>query len=125
MDAESFIQAVALALRPHGFKKAAANWRRSQPESIAVFNVQKSQWGGGVYYVNLGTYFRALGKEEKPVSYRCHVQRRLELAEPTIVVAEALQWFQQRASLQDARLLAEADSSEGMVFKELRSVAAT
>jgi hypothetical protein len=124
MEAESFKKQIATYLKSHGFKKYGATWRRSQPESIAVFNVQKSGWGGGTYYVNVGAYFRALGNEEAPPSNRCHVQTRIELGEPSVVAQLALAWFQERASLQRARELAESDSMRGLVFKELRTGAA-
>lgn len=120
MDAESFKAAVAPLLKSRHFKKSGATWRREQEESIAVFNVQKSSWGGGVYYVNLGVYFRAIGTELAPTENRCHVQRRLDVDEPASVVADAISWFDARSTLIDARSLAESDSKKGLVFKELR-----
>ena len=120
MDADSFKAAVAPLLKFHRFKKTGATWRREQDESIAVFNVQKSSWGGGDYYVNLGVYFRAIGIESAPTENRCHVRSRLDVAEPSSVVAEAISWFDDRSTLADARALAESDSKKGLVFKELR-----
>lgn len=122
LDAESFKVAVGPLLKSHGFRKSGATWRREQPESIAVFNVQKSSWGGGEYYVNLGVFFRAIGTDAAPTENRCHVQVRLEVAQPHTVVAEAILWFDSRSTLPDARVLAEADSERGLVFKELRSL---
>lgn len=52
LDAESFKVAVGPLLKSHRFKKSGATWRREHGESIAVFNVQRSSWGGGVYYVS-------------------------------------------------------------------------
>lgn len=121
MDAESFIQAIAPLMKAQGFKKSNATWRRSCPESIAVFNVQKSSWGGGVYYVNVGVYFPDLGSLLAPVENKCHVQRRLDVEEPSLVVAKAVDWFRERARLSDAARLAEVDSKKGLVFKEVRS----
>jgi hypothetical protein len=120
MDAETFKSEAAVFLKRQGFKKRGGTWWRSQVESVAVFNVQKSQWGGGVSYINVGTYFRALGGEESPPAYRCHVQARLDVGDPSTVVQVALAWFEQRERLQDARTLAESDDSKGLVFKELR-----
>jgi hypothetical protein len=122
LDAESFKVAIGPLLKSHRFKKSGATWRREQAESIAVFNVQKSSWGGGTYYLNLGVYFRAIGTESAPTENRCHVQVRLEVAEPSAVAAEAISWFDSRSTLADARVLAEADSKKGLVFKELRSL---
>lgn len=120
MDAETFKKAVHPLLKAQGFTKSGATWRKRQEESIAVFNVQKSQWGGGTYYVNVGTHFLKLGEDPSPTHNKCHVQRRLELAEPEVVVESALQWFRDRAALQSAAALAESDSKKGLVFKELR-----
>lgn len=125
MDAESFKQAVHPLLKAHGFKKSGTTWRREQGESIAVFNVQKSGWGGGTYYINIGTYFHALGDELSPTEYGCHVQVRLDVEHPSRVVAAAVEWFKAREMLRNAALLAESDSKMGLVFKEIRNVAAT
>ncbi len=125
MDAESFKKAVSPLLKAHGFKKSSATWRKDQGESIAVFNVQKSQWGGGTYYVNIGTYFRELAANPSPTENECHVQVRLEIEDPTAIVAAAIEWFQARARLQSAVSLAESDSKKGLVFKELRHAIAT
>jgi hypothetical protein len=48
----------------------------SRLESIAVFNIQGSQWGPS-FYINLGIYFTALGQNERPLEYHCHVGARL------------------------------------------------
>jgi len=125
MDADTFIKAIGPLLKEQGFKKSNSTWRKDQGESVAVVNVQKSQWGGGTYYVNLGTYFRQLGADAAPTANKCHVQVRLPIDEPATVVAAAIEWFQARASLQAAARLADADSRKGLVFKELRSAAAT
>jgi hypothetical protein len=120
MDSESFKAAVSPLLKSHDFKKTGATWRRANEARIAVFNVQKSSWGGGTYYVNLGVYFRAIGNEPAPTANRCHVQVRLEVAEPSSVVTEAVAWFDRRSTFADARALADADSKKGLVLKELR-----
>lgn len=125
MDAEALKRVVSPLLRARGFKRSGATWRRDQPESVAVFNVQKSPWGGGTYYINLGTYFKALGAEAQPTENRCHVRVRVNPDMPVKVVEAALAWFDARASLRDASLLAEADSKKGLVFKEVRLAART
>ena len=121
MNAESFIQAIAPLMKARGFKKSNATWRRSGPGSIAVLNVQKSSWGGGVYYVNIGVYFLDLGSLVAPTENKCHVRRRLDVETPSLVVAKAIDWFQDRARLSDAARLAEDDSKKGLVFKEIRA----
>lgn len=121
MDAESFIAAVGPLLKPEGFKKSNATWRKEQGESVAVFNVQKSAWGGETYYVNIGTYFHELGSDPLPTENKCHVRVRLEVEEPAAVVAAAMEWFQSRATLKGAALSADADSKKGLVFHAVRS----
>ena len=121
MDAETFIKAVSPLLKQHGFKKSNATWRKNQGESVAVFNIQKSQWGGGACYVNLGAYFCEFGTDSSPTENKCHVRARLRVGKPQTVVSAAIQWFEARALLQDARKLADHDSKKGLVSKELRS----
>ena len=120
MDAELYIKEINPLLKAHGFKKASSTWRRDQGESIAVFNIQKSPWGGNTYYVNIGTYFTVLGSEKSPTENTCHDQLRLGIADPASVITAAIQWFEARASLKAAAALAESDSKKGLVFNELR-----
>jgi hypothetical protein len=71
--------------------------------------------------VNLGVYFPELGSDPAPTENKCHVQVRLEIEEPTVVVTKASNWFTLRSRLQDAAKLAEEDSQKGLVFKEVRN----
>lgn len=68
---------LAPALRARGFTKTGATWRKAYPDAIAVLNLQGSQWGPS-FYVNLGIYLRALGTNEKPLEYDCHIRTRLD-----------------------------------------------
>jgi len=120
MDADSFKKAINPLLKSNGFVRAGVTWRKDQGESIAVFNVQKSGWAGGVYYLNLGVYFRALGTENAPTENRCHVRVRLDPADPDTVATSALQWFSARSTLTAAAAQAGEDSKKGLVFKEVR-----
>jgi hypothetical protein len=121
MDADSFIQIIAPLLKEKGFKKSKATWRRNQSESIAVLNVQKSPWDKERFYVNAGVYFSALGTLPAPTENQCHVQRRLDIDEPSLVVEKAIAWFHGRERLSDAARLADTDSKNGLVFKEVWS----
>ena len=121
MDVDSFIEAVTPLLKAHGFKKSRFTWRKDQGESIAVFNVQKSAWGGGIYYVNIGAFFLEFEDQASPTEYQCHVRRRLEISEPKAVVERAIEWFSDRATVAAASSLAEADSNKGLVFHALRN----
>lgn len=125
MDADLFIQNIGPLLKQSGFKNSSFTWRKDQGESIAVFNVQKSQWDGGAIYINLGVYFRAYGDEASPTENKCHVRVRLPVENASAVIAAAVEWFEARVSLQETAILAEADSKKGLVAKELRNAAAT
>ena len=124
METELFIKAVSPLLKSHGFKKSNATWRKEQAESIAVFNVQKSSWGGGRYYVNIGVYFNEFGSDTVPTENKCHVQVRLDVKDVALVVSEALEWFKARECLKLARLLAEEDSKKGLVFHAVHTTTA-
>jgi len=120
MDAETFKKLIHQPLKDLGFKKSGATWRLQQTGSVAVLNVQKSSWGDGGFYVNLGVYFPEIGSDPAPTENKCHVQVRLEIEDPHLMVKKAASWFAERSRLPDAARLAEADSKKGLVFKEVR-----
>ncbi|WP_374582907.1 DUF4304 domain-containing protein [Pseudoduganella sp.] len=121
MDAETFKKLIHPPLKERGFKRSGATWRLQQPGSVAVLNVQRSSWGGGDFYVNLGVYFSEIGTDPSPTENKCHVQFRLDVEDPLVVAEKAASWFAERSRLQDAARLAESDSKKGLVFKEVRS----
>jgi Domain of unknown function (DUF4304) len=119
MDVETFCSAIAPILKASGFKKRRLNWRKDQGASIAVFNVQISDWGDRSYYLNAGVYLKALGAESAPPHNRCHVQERLKLESPESIVSKAIEWFAMRADAltklhNGGRLL-----GKDLVFKEV------
>jgi hypothetical protein len=126
MDANTFCAEIDPLLKRQGFKKQRFNWRKDINSAIEIINVQKSPWGGGRYYVNLGVYLKALGQELKPTHNRCHVQGRLEIGEPATTVATALDWLSLRESIAALRKLHEAGrlTGKGLVFKEVLSAIA-
>jgi len=69
--------ALSTSLKADGFRKSGATWRKHFVESIGVLNIQGSQWGPS-FYINLGVYFRPLGKSEAPNEYDCHIRCRLD-----------------------------------------------
>ena len=93
---EDQIKAIPPLLKPLGFKKRAGTWHRATADAIHVVNVQGSQWGPE-YYVNVGTYLRALGTEISPPVFRCHVQSRIEPPDRPArdLVRECQEWFEQ------------------------------
>ena len=92
---EEQIKALAVLLKPLGFKKTRGTWHRTTEDTIQIINVQGSQWGPE-YYLNVGTYLRALGEELTPPEYRCHVRARIHPPEhPAEALVQEIQgWFQ-------------------------------
>jgi hypothetical protein len=72
-----------LPLKQLGFRKRGGTWHRSNSDTIHLVNIQGSQWSK-VFYVNLGVYYTALGTEERPAEYDCHVCTRLSQLVPEI-----------------------------------------
>jgi len=72
---------LAPRLKEVGFRKLGATWRRAVGESIVLLNIQGSQWSRS-FYINLGSYYRALGDLERPPEYSCHVRARLSQLVP-------------------------------------------
>jgi len=97
---EEQIKQLAIPLKVAGFKKKAETWRRVCSDGIQVVNIQGSQWGPD-YYLNLGFYISALGSEDSPTDYRCHVRARV--AEPDRNAGDLSQeierWFALNGSL--------------------------
>jgi hypothetical protein len=69
-------KAIAPVLKVRGFHKNGATWRRDGPTSIGVLNLQGSQWAP-FFYINLGVFLLALGKNPRPLEYECHLRTRL------------------------------------------------
>ncbi|HWL09243.1 MAG TPA: DUF4304 domain-containing protein [Planctomicrobium sp.] len=93
---EEQIKALAALLKPLGFKKRRTTWYLQTVDTIQAINVQGSQWGPA-YYLNVGTYLRALGEESMPPEYRCHIRARIHPPERAaeILVQECQDWFKQ------------------------------
>lgn len=62
--------------RELGFKKKSGTWYRRQPETIALLQLQKSQWGAQ-YYVNVALWLLPLGESDHPKEHQAHVRTRL------------------------------------------------
>lgn len=70
-------EALSPILKAAGYRKRALNWHRDWADTISVLNLQKSQWGDQ-FYINCAIYLKALGDEETPPAYRCHIRIRLD-----------------------------------------------
>jgi hypothetical protein len=74
-------QALAPALKQHGFQKSGATWRKVNDEVVTVLDIQGSQWGPS-FYINLGAYLRELGDRARPAERHCHLRTRLTALVP-------------------------------------------
>jgi hypothetical protein len=64
-------------LKAHGYSKKDSSWYKENPETITVFNIDKSRFGE-VYYVSLCVLFRQISDEVRPKFYKCHGRIRAE-----------------------------------------------
>ena len=120
MKSDEFIKFVTPLLKEHGFRKTRATWRKDLGESIAVFNIQKSQWDSDDFYINSGLYYHAIGDEKSPTEYRCHIRNRIEIVDPGLAVDNAMKWFNAAALFKEAKILAETNSREYFAVKIFR-----
>lgn len=79
MDAANRIEsAITGVLKPRGFRKRRHNWFRLTPATeYQVVNLQKSSWGGGNCYLNLGWDPTVSPNEFRP-HYKCALYLRAE-----------------------------------------------
>jgi hypothetical protein len=111
---------VSLGLKPLGFKKTRATWRRSSAETILVLNVQKSEFGPALY-LNLGVFLRRLGAETTPPEYRCHLRTRLDrLCEDAGALEEALDLESAVSDAERQRCVVSAIVQRGLPWLEAR-----
>jgi hypothetical protein len=82
-------QAIAPVMKQAGFKKKGQSWRFATLETIAVLNLQKSQWGPD-YYINLGVLIRALDPHPQPDVFSCPLHIRVESLLPELATAREL-----------------------------------
>jgi hypothetical protein len=62
--------------RANGFTRKGTTLYRDQPETLAVVNLQGSQWGGRSY-LNVALWLKAVGEAEQPPENKCHIRARL------------------------------------------------
>ncbi len=141
MNNSSLVSFVDRKLRPLGYAHKRTSWYNESSDSVAVINLQKSQWGGQ-FYVNLGVYFLTLGSDRFPAEHKCHLRLRLSPlsdsrlsalddalnleqahltdAERERILGEALTqvavpWLQERRRVPDIVLLDRADELSSVV----------
>ena len=72
-------------LEQHGFQvgpqKERIAWYRSHPDTVLVFDLQKSDYGGQ-YFGNLGVCLKSIYPSEFPREELCHLRLRLDRLVP-------------------------------------------
>ena len=63
-------------LKNHGYSKRSGSWYRAQDETVAVVNLQRSNYSPR-YYLNVALWLSTLGSEPYPKEHQCHVRTRL------------------------------------------------
>lgn len=78
-DAE-LLTLVSKTMAASGYTRHRKTWYRVGEEVIVVLNLQKSQWGDGLVFINLGFWLRALGEPVAlpPKENQCHVRTRAD-----------------------------------------------
>jgi hypothetical protein len=109
-ELDFLVESVKPVFKVHGFKKSNLTWHKETSETILVFNIQKSQWGPE-FYINVGIYLKALGSENKPPEYRCHVQSRINYdgKSTDVLLKDVFEWFDNYGSVSNLRELAKRD----------------
>lgn len=63
--------------RANGFVRKGTTLYRDQAETLAVVNLQGSQWGGR-RYVNVALWLKAVAQPSQPPENKCHMRTRLD-----------------------------------------------
>src|SRR5690606_32295526 len=63
--------------RSHGYSKRSGSWFRRQDETIAVLDLQRSDFAH-TYYVNVALWLLPLGDVRAPQEHTCHVRTRAD-----------------------------------------------
>jgi len=110
-------------LSPAGFRRRRDTWYKTNDDTIALVNLQKSQWGGQ-YYVNVALYIRDLGKAVSPAEYQSHIRTRLAsiAGSEASAIEEALDLERTALAAEERRsVLARALSAIAVPFLSERS----
>lgn len=75
--------------RDNGFRRKGTTLYRDQLETVAVVNLQGSQYGGR-YYVNVALWLKAVAEPDDPRENKCHIRTRLTQLVPDATAADAL-----------------------------------
>jgi hypothetical protein len=106
LSKEQLIECFKPVFKQCRFKKMRTNWRKTTDDLIFVLNIQGSQWCKEDYYINVGVYIRALGAEQNPPEYSCHIRSRIDERDKSCssICNEILEWFEKHESIQKLKL---------------------
>lgn len=109
LSKEQLIECFKSVFKLQGFKKIKTTWRKSTDDLLFVLNIQGSQWSTEDYYINVAIYIKALGTEQNPPEYRCHIRSRIDEKEKacSLICEEVLDWFERHGEIQKLKLLME------------------
>jgi hypothetical protein len=107
LSKEQLIECFKPVFKQHGFKKMRTYWRKSTDDLVFVLNIQGSQWSKEDYYINVGIHIKALGTEQNPPLYSCHIFDRIDEREKSCssICKEILDWFERHGDIQKLKLL--------------------
>ncbi len=77
IDKKSFKKTFALPLEKAGMVKQGQSWYLDGQDTIAVVNLQKSDWSD-LYYINIGICLKELNPAASPLEFRYHLDFRAE-----------------------------------------------
>lgn len=112
LSKEQLIECFKPVFKQCGFKKMRTSWRKSTDELTFVLNIQGSQWDKEDYYINVGVYINALGTEQNPPEYSCHIRSRIDERDKScsLICDEILEWFERHGNIQKLKLLRSQNS---------------
>lgn len=84
MTKDELLKVVDDYLKLYGFRKKGLSWYKENPETITVFSLDRSRWGGEMYYAYLSVNFLKLNPEIRPKFYKCHSNLRGEHLDESI-----------------------------------------
>lgn len=73
--------AIHTSCRDAGFTKQSGAWYLRQTETIAVIDLQKSDFGLR-YYINVALWLLPLGDARYPKEWKCHIRTRVDALFP-------------------------------------------
>ncbi len=102
LSKEQLIECFKPVFKQCGFKKMRTNWRKTTDDLIFVLNIQGSQWSKEDYYINVGVYIKALGEDQNPAEYKCHIRSRFDERNKScnLLCNEILEWFETYGTIQ-------------------------